>query len=29
VLVRAGEHEPSAGRAAEAMLADARSLGWV
>jgi len=29
LLVRAGEHEPSAGRAAEAMLADARSLGWV
>jgi DNA-binding transcriptional LysR family regulator len=29
VLVRADGHEPSAGRAAEAMLAGARSLGWI
>jgi LysR family transcriptional regulator, benzoate and cis,cis-muconate-responsive activator of ben and cat genes len=29
LLVRAGAREPSVGRAAEAMLADARTRGWV
>ena len=29
LLVRADEHEPSVGRAAEAMLGDARALGWI
>jgi LysR family transcriptional regulator, benzoate and cis,cis-muconate-responsive activator of ben and cat genes len=29
LLVRADEREPSVGRAAEAMLGDARALGWI
>jgi hypothetical protein len=28
-IVRADEREPSVGRAAEAMLGDARALGWI
>jgi hypothetical protein len=29
LIVRAGEREPSVGRAAEAMLGDARARGWI